>query len=214
MSRLARTSSRINSSAATTSNTPLLTNGPSTTTRNRTVSTQSATRPPSRLNQIQAPSARTSTLTRSRKRSSPAKLTNQNELRRTANETENHDQLQPTEGPLPGANIKVVVRCRGLTDSERAVDPQAVLLTGGVRGRELTVDLNSHPTQVAPSQQPHPRHPGVHDIHSNRDDGAGLANTDYSSSLVDDPKRSANIKVYPFDHVFGQVIITTSTNHS
>jgi len=96
-----------------------------------------------------------------------------------------------------------VVRCRGLTDSERAADPQAVLLTGGVRGRELTVDLNTHPTQVAPSQQPHPRHPGVHDLHSNRDDGAGLANTDYSSSLVDDPKRSANIKVYPFDHVFG-----------
>ncbi|KAH9468170.1 hypothetical protein Pst134EA_011794 [Puccinia striiformis f. sp. tritici] len=116
-----------------------------------------------------------------RKKSSPAKLNNPNEIRRTTTETETQDQLQPTQDTLPGANIKVVVRCRGLTDAERAADPQVVLLTGG----------------------PHPRHPGAHDIHANRDEGAGLANTDYSSSLVDDPKRSANIKVYPFDHVFG-----------
>ncbi|EHS63745.1 uncharacterized protein PGTG_21837 [Puccinia graminis f. sp. tritici CRL 75-36-700-3] len=211
MSRLARASSRItNNTSSTTSNTPVPSNNLSTaaatrpTTRTRTVSTQSAapTRPPSRLNQVQA-SAATSSSSRStitRKKSSPARLTNQNDLRRTTAESGNQEELQPTQGPLPGANIKVVVRCRGLTDSERAADPQAVLLTGGVRGRELTVDLNSHPSSAAPSDQPHAR---PHDIHSNRDEGAGLATTDYSSSLVDDPKRSANIKVYPFDHVFG-----------
>ncbi|KAA1080553.1 Kinesin- protein 11 [Puccinia graminis f. sp. tritici] len=211
MSRLARASSRnTNNTSSTTNNTPVPSNNLSTaaatrpTTRTRTVSTQSAapTRPPSRLNQIQASTATSSSsrTTITRKKSSPARLTNQNDLRRTTTESGNQEELQPTQGPLPGANIKVVVRCRGLTDSERAADPQAVLLTGGVRGRELTVDLNSHPSSAAPSDQPHAR---AHDIHSNRDEGAGLATTDYSSSLVDDPKRSANIKVYPFDHVFG-----------
>ncbi|WAR55018.1 hypothetical protein PtB15_4B636 [Puccinia triticina] len=210
MSRLARPSNRnTNNPSSTTNsinNTPAPSNSLSTMarpTRTRTVSTQSAapTRPSSRLNQIQgASTASSSRTTITRKKSSPAKLINQNELRRTTTESETQDQLQPTQGPLPGANIKVVVRCRGLTDAERAADPQAVLLTGGVRGRELTVDLNSHPSAAAASDQPHAR---VHDIHSNREEGAGLANTDYSSSLVDDPKRSANIKVYPFDHVFG-----------
>ncbi|WAQ84187.1 hypothetical protein PtA15_4A639 [Puccinia triticina] len=210
MSRLARPSNRnTNNPSSTTNsinNTPAPSNSLSTMprpTRTRTVSTQSAapTRPSSRLNQIQgASTASSSRTTITRKKSSPAKLINQNELRRTTTESETQDQLQPTQGPLPGANIKVVVRCRGLTDAERAADPQAVLLTGGVRGRELTVDLNSHPSAAATSDQPHAR---VHDIHSNREEGAGLANTDYSSSLVDDPKRSANIKVYPFDHVFG-----------
>ncbi|KAI7958325.1 hypothetical protein MJO29_006542 [Puccinia striiformis f. sp. tritici] len=219
MSRLARASSTRNTAAntpATTSSaTPGLSNSTASTTtrpttRTRTVSTQSgiATRPSSRLNQIQASASAASTSSSSRtaiarKKSSPAKLNNPNEIRRTTTETETQDQLQPTQDTLPGANIKVVVRCRGLTDAERAADPQVVLLTGGVRGRELTVDLNSHPASAAPSDQPHPRHPGAHDIHANRDEGAGLANTDYSSSLVDDPKRSANIKVYPFDHVFG-----------
>ncbi|PLW52409.1 hypothetical protein PCASD_00047 [Puccinia coronata f. sp. avenae] len=212
MSRLVRPSANRNNSSAANhaiSHTPLPSSSTSSattrqTTRTRTASTQSATRPPSRLNQ-QIPPASSRTISITRKKLSPGKLTSQNELRRTVTESEHQDPLQPTEGPLPGANIKVVVRCRGLTDSERAADPHAVLLTGGVRGRELTVDLNSHPTSLAPSDQSH--HPGVHDLHTNRDDGAGLAKTDYSSSLVDDPKRSANIKVYPFDHVFGQVII-------
>ncbi|KAI8452321.1 P-loop containing nucleoside triphosphate hydrolase protein, partial [Phakopsora pachyrhizi] len=110
--------------------------------------------------------------------------------------------------PLPGANIKVVVRCRGLTEQERVSDPQVVLFTGGVRGRELSVDIrstnsisssngNGNGSNCPPSNLPDDRSKVVSTSNS------GLTHTGFGSSLVEDPKKNSDIKTYPFDHVFG-----------
>ncbi|CAH7676945.1 kinesin motor domain-domain-containing protein [Phakopsora pachyrhizi] len=124
--------------------------------------------------------------------------------------------------PLPGANIKVVVRCRGLTEQERVSDPQVVLFTGGVRGRELSVDIrstnsisssngNGNGSNCPPSNLPSEATSNCTNQQATSDDrskvvstsNSGLTHTGFGSSLVEDPKKNSDIKTYPFDHVFG-----------
>lgn len=166
-------------------------------TRTRASASQ-PTRPPSRLAQIQQQS-RPAPVPRRAVTPKPSQSTTRSTLEPKASQAEASDT--PIDSHPPGANIKVVVRCRGLTDFER--DQQIVLFTGGVRGRELTVNVNN-PTTGGEGG-------GANDAPGALDDPAphatsnGLANTGYGSSLVEDPKKNANTKTYPFDHVFGFV---------
>ncbi|EGG08631.1 uncharacterized protein MELLADRAFT_115985 [Melampsora larici-populina 98AG31] len=194
MSRIAKSSNSLNSSTKPTQPTTASSHPPSSTrqsTRTRLTSTSSLTRPPSRVNQPQTHSRSTT----SAKRVPEPKLSQSSHHSNFDSKT---SHTEATDGPInsqhPGANIKVVVRCRGLTELER--DQQVVLFTGGVRGRELTVNVNNQPTGGAGDAT------GSNDANCPPDDPVPL-DTGYGSSLVEDPKKNANTKTYPFDHVFG-----------
>ncbi|KAH9810600.1 P-loop containing nucleoside triphosphate hydrolase protein [Melampsora americana] len=194
MSRIAKSSNNLNGTTKPTQPTTSSSNPSSSSrqsTRTRLTSTSSLTRPPSRLNPPQTHSRST---TNSRRVPEP-KLS-QSAQHSTFESKPSHTETN--DGPIdpqhPGANIKVVVRCRGLTELER--DQQVVLFTGGVRGRELTVNVNNQPTGGAGDAI------GSNDANCPPDDPVPL-DTGYGSSLVEDPKKNANTKTYPFDHVFG-----------
>ncbi|KAG0147527.1 hypothetical protein CROQUDRAFT_76582 [Cronartium quercuum f. sp. fusiforme G11] len=169
----------------------------STSTRQsiRTRTTSQITRPPSRLAQLQQ-QPRPST--NSRRAITPKPSLSSNQLTHEPKATHTEVPDGPIDPQHPGANIKVAVRCRGLTELER--DQQIVLFTGGVRGRELTVNINNPQAGSAGDGT------GANDGSGPTEDSVattGLANTGYGSSLVEDPKKHANTKTYPFDHVFG-----------
>ncbi|MBW0477866.1 hypothetical protein O181_017581 [Austropuccinia psidii MF-1] len=198
------------SNPSTTTSTSSSTRSSSMLNRTRTLSTHSI-KPSSTTNKFQA-NNKNSSINPS---SIPSKISsNQFESKNINNHNSSNQsdlqelksQSQSNQSSLPGANIKVVVRCRALTQAERDLDPQVVLFTGGIRGHELTVDVNNNDPSNSNlhNNQPNSNNSIENNNNQQKDNlQARITHTDYSSSLVDDPKRNPNIKVYPFDHVFG-----------